>query len=269
MALVAIPTEKNRHLALRVKRPGERRSLSRSATRALDVLEAFGKARRPLRAVEIARLLGLTPSSANQLLKTMAESAHLMFDARSKTYMPSPRLATVGSWIAETHRFASDLSDLVMDVWTRTGLVATVTVPSDVFMQVIDLAGSEGVGGERGLKVSLFGSAIGSAFLATLDEAEVRQLARRARVPDSELPAIMATLAAIREAHHAAGPTTGSGIWSIAIPLPSCVLNGRAVLGIAGPPEALSLQTTHYCDVLHEAVAAWLTGRECPPEIPR
>lgn len=44
---------------MRVKRPSERRSLSRSATRALDVLEYFGEARRPLRAVEISKALGL------------------------------------------------------------------------------------------------------------------------------------------------------------------------------------------------------------------
>lgn len=268
MTLVAIPTERNRHLAVRVRRPGERRSLSRSATRALDVLEAFGQARRPMRAVEIARLLDLTPSTANQLLKTMAESAHLLFDARSKTYTPSPRLAAIGSWITESYGFAGNLSDLVRDVWARTGLVATVTTQSDLFMQVLDLSGSEGAGGERGLKISLFGSAIGSAFLATLDDAEVRRLAKRARVPEMEVPAILNTLTDIRETGHASGPTSGSDIWSIAVPLPNCVLNGRAVLGIAGPRNTLSEQTEHYCGILDQAIAQWLTDRVPPSEIP-
>jgi len=258
MTLIAIPTENNRHLAVRVKRPGERRSLSRSATRALDVLEAFGRARRPLRAVEIARLLHLTPSTANQLLKTLAESAHLLFDAQTKTYMPSPRLAAAGSWIAQTYGTAGDLPDLVRAVSARTGFVATVTTPSDLFMQVLELAGAEGAGGERGLKVSLFGSAIGSAFLATLPDTEIRQLAARARVPDGELPAILETLATIRETGHAAGPTSGSDIWSIAVALPAGVLNGRAVLGMAGPQEMLAGQTERYGTILHDAVAQWL-----------
>ena len=265
MALIAIPTENNRHLAVRVKRPGERRSLSRSATRALDVLEAFGRARRPLRAVEIARLLDLAPSTANQLLKTMAESAHLLFDAQAKTYVPSPRLAAAGGWIAEIHGNAGGLANLVRQVSERTGLVATVTTPSGLFMQVLELAGAEGAGGERGMKVSLFGSAIGSAFLATLGDAEVRQLALRARVPEGEVPAILRTLATIRDTGHAAGLTTGSGIWSLALSLPPGVLGGRAVLGIAGPRDVLEGQTDRYCRLLHAAVDDWLApGQDAP-----
>ena len=59
-----------RNWPMRVMRAGDRRSLSRSATRALDVLEYFGQVRRPLRAVEIARQFSLHPSTVNQLLKT-------------------------------------------------------------------------------------------------------------------------------------------------------------------------------------------------------
>ena len=72
---------------VRTRRPGERRSLSRSATRALDVLELFGQVRRPLRAVEVSRALDMHPSSTNQLLKTMVEAGHLIFDARAKAYL--------------------------------------------------------------------------------------------------------------------------------------------------------------------------------------
>lgn len=264
MTLVAIPTEKSRHLAVRVKRPGERRSLSRSATRALDVLEAFGEARRALRAVEIARMLDLTPSSANQLLKTMVDSAHLIFDARTKTYQPSPRLAAVAAWIAETYDVGTRISDLVRDVHARTGLVATVTTHNDLFMQVIDLSGPEGAGGERGLQISLFGSAIGSAFLSTREEAEVRRLANRARVPAGELPGILETLASIRETGHAAGPSTGDEIWSIAMPLPATVLQGQAVLGLAGPAALLQGRLEHYLAMLDDAVERWISAGHTP-----
>lgn len=262
--LVAIPKEKSRHLAVRVKRPGERRSLSRSATRALDVLEAFGEARRALRAVEIARRLGLTPSTANQLLKTMVDSAHLIFDARTKTYQPSPRLAAIAAWIAETYDVGARISDLVRDVHARTGLVATVTTHNDLFMQVIDLSGPNGAGGERGLRVSLFGSAIGSAFLSTREEAEVRRLANRARVPASEVPVILEALASIRQTGHAAGPTTSDQIWSIAVPLPATVLQGQAVLGLAGPSGVLKGQLEHYRSVLTDAVAHWISAGQAP-----
>ena len=67
---------------------------------------------------------------------------------------------------------------------------------------------------------------------------------------------------------HAAGLTTGSDIWSIAVPLPAPVLGGRAVLGIAGPREQLAARTEAYGSTLHAAVAQWLRvavpGRESP-----
>ena len=88
-------------LWMQPRRPGDRRSLSRSATRALDVLELFGQERRSLRAIEIAKALGLHPSTANQLLKTMVDSAHLTFDAVAKSYLPSPRLGRFGGWMTE------------------------------------------------------------------------------------------------------------------------------------------------------------------------
>lgn len=268
MNLVVVANAKFRHLAVRVKRPGERRSSSRSAARALDVLEAFGEARRALRAVEIARMLDLTPSTANQLLKTMVDSAHLLFDARTKTYQPSPRLVPISAWIAETYGVGGRLSDLVQDVQARTGFVTTVTTHNDLFMQVIDLAGPEGGGGERGLQISLFGSAIGSAFLATLDEAEVRRLADRARVPDTELPAIFETLAAIRDCGHSAGPSADEASWSVALPLPASVLQGRAVLGLAGPARQIRPQVAALHALLQEAIARWIVADGTPRQEP-
>ncbi|MEW9855119.1 helix-turn-helix domain-containing protein [Novosphingobium sp. M1R2S20] len=268
MRFITLPQQAGRHLALRVKRPHERRSLSRSATRALDVLEVFGQLRRPLRAVEIARMIDVTPSTMNQLLKTMVDSAHLLFDAQTKTYAPSPRLAAVAAWIAETYEVGGSLSSLLSDVSATSGLVATVTTPNDLFMQIIDLAGPAGAGGERGLQISLFGSAIGSAFLSTLSDAEVRRLAIRARIPESELAGILSVLEEIRQAGHAAGPTTGSPLWSLAIPLPSSVLRGRAVLGIAGPAEEIEARADFYCATLRSAVETWIKPAEPASEMP-
>lgn len=264
--LVTIATEKNRHLEVRIRRPGERRSTSRSATRALDVLEAFGKARRPLRAVEIARIVDLPPSTANQLLKTMVDSAHLLFDARSKTYQPSPRLIPVASWIADTYGLDSRVHELMEDVRARTGFVVTVTAPNDRFMQIIDLSSPDERGGERGLKISLFGSAIGSAFLSTLAEAEVRSLAESARIPSAELPSVLQVLARIRKAGYSDGPATSDDIWSIAMPLPAAVLRGQAVLGLAGPTHVLRDQVESCASLMREAIARWLDDGATDPE---
>jgi len=258
--LVTIPRSKGSHLSFRVKRPGERRSASRTATRALDVLEAFGEARRPLRAVEIARLLDLTPSSANQLLKTMVESAHLVFDARSKCYFPSPRLAAFGLWLGETYGAGGRIRELVREVQERTGMIATVTTQNDLFMQIIDLAAPGEIVAQRGMQVSLFGSAIGSAWLATRDDGEIHRLADRARIPASEVPAILATVESIRQSGFSDGPTSESNLWAIAMPLPVQGGDLQTVLGLSGPAGRLRDRTQHHVAVMRAAIARWAAG---------
>jgi DNA-binding IclR family transcriptional regulator len=240
---------------MRIKRPSERRSLSRSATRALDVLECFGAERRQLRAVEISRMLDMHPSTTNQLLKTMVDSGHLFFDARTKGYLPSPRLSQFASWIEETHRSGGHLRELLCDVQQRTGMVVTLSTPNDLFMQVIDLAYPEGQGTERGLRVPQFGTAIGSAFLSTLDEAEIIRLSIRARVPESELPQVLAAAADIRRKGYADGPTTEAMVWSIGIPLPRQGLHAPAVLGLAGPHDEVRQRLDELVAILREGIA--------------
>lgn len=236
--------ESPRSWPVRVKRPGERRSLSRSATRALDVLEYFGLVRRPLRAVEIARRLELHPSTANQLLKTMLESAHLTFDSLTKTYLPSPRLTRFGGWIVETYGGDERLRRLVATLQSRTGQLVTLTTPNDIYMQVIDMVGvdtrlMDGGNAERGLRVSIFGTAIGAAYLSTLPDAEILRLANRARLALDQQDELLRWTARVHRDGFADGPSPDAAIWSIATPLPRDDRSVPLVLGLAGPADRI------------------------------
>ena len=168
---------------VQLRPPGERSSLSRSATRALDILEFFGHAQRPLRAIEISHKLGLGPSTANQLLKTMVESAHLTFDASTKTYLPSPRPARFGIWMVANYGASERLQTLLSSVQKTSGETVTLTTPNDIFMQIIDLIGTQDnmESSVRGLRISIFGSATGTAYLSTLTDPDITRLAERAR----------------------------------------------------------------------------------------
>ena len=142
----------------RVRQPHDRRSLSRSATRALDVLEYFGVVCRPLRAVEIAHALGLHASTTDQLLKTMVDSAHLVFEARTKLYHPSPRLIRFGGWLADSYFGDDRIRHMMEAIQAGSGETVTLAAQNDLFMQVIDTlqpGGSPAV--MRGIKVPLFG----------------------------------------------------------------------------------------------------------------
>ena len=228
---------------VRVTRPDERRSLSRSATRALDVLEVFGRVRRPLRAVEIARALDLHPSTTNQLLKTMVGSAHLTFEAGARTYLPSPRLARFGAWMMEVFGSDEALRLLVREVQAATGETVTLATPNDLSMQIVDFidaaSATDADRAERGLCVSIFGSAIGGAYLSTLSDTEVRRLATRARIADRDLDAIMREIINVRGEGVVAAPTSGGAIWSVAAPLTRARFPAPLVLGLAGPADRI------------------------------
>ena len=254
MTLIAPKPVRGRNLSVQVRRPGERRSLSRSATRALDVLELFGRERRPLRGIDIAEALGAHSSSTNQLLKTMVDSAHLTFDGRAKTYLPSARLAAFSAWLWQSYGSDDELRALLEEVHAQTGLIVTLSTASDLFMQLIDLAGPPGGGGERGLRVSIFGSAIGSAYLAMLEDAEVTRLAERARIPEAQLPDILDSAGRIRGDGFAAGPGSGPDYWSIAVPIPAQGLRGPSVLGLAGAAALVQPRTTALARTMREAI---------------
>jgi len=238
---------------VRVKRPNERRSLSRSATRALDVLEFFGQARRPLRAIEVSKALGLHPSTTNQLLKTMVESAHLAFDARSKSYLPSHRLARFSAWIVEAYGADERLFGLVRDVQSASGEIVTLTTPNDLFMQILDEAGAGAT--ERGMRVSVFGSAIGAAYLSTLADAEIAKLAKRARIPAREAAEVLASLAGVRAEGVAEGPSREGAVWSLAMPLPARCFPVPLVIGLGGPAERVWPRRVEILTLMRAALA--------------
>lgn len=248
----------------KVKRPGDRRSISRSATRALDVLELFGETRRPLRAIEMAKALGLHPSSMNQLLKTMVESAHLTFEAQHKSYLPSPRLIQFSAWMLASYRGDERIRDLMRRLSAASGAVVTLTTPNDLYMQILDVVGAEPIAEptERGLRVFLFGSAIGAAHLATLPKVEVERLAARARIVEADVPAILAHAVRVREAGVADGPSAGGVYWSVALPLPADISPTPLVLGIAGPAEQIQPNLPALRRLMRDTVDQWLSTRD-------
>ena len=256
---------------VKVRRPGERRSLSRSATRALDVLEQFGEVRRPLRAIELSKALALHPSSMNQLLKTMVDSAHLTFDAHLKTYLPSPRLVQFSAWMRSCYGGNEQFRDLLRSLNEASAEVVTLTTPNDLYMQVLDVVGAQltDEAAERGLRVSIFGSATGAAYLATLPRTEISRLVARARVRVDEVPSLLAQVAKVRATGLAEGPSVGGQYWSIAMPLPQESSLAPLIVGLAGPIVRMRQNLHRLRQVLRGTVERWLAARGATDRAPR
>lgn len=249
---------------VRVRRPDDRASLSRTATRALDILELFGQAKRPLRAIEIVRALDIHPSTVNQLLKTLVGSAHLVFDARSKTYVPAPRLTDFGGWMVDRYGSENRYHMMLQQIHAETGAIVSLTTPNDIYMQVLDILGPEKAptGAGRGLQVSLFGSAaVGSAYLSSLSDRDVSALSTRARVKHEHLRHIISKISNVREQGFSEGPSDGGNIHAIAVPIPTVSTPIPLVVALAGKGEAVRAHREALQEILKTSIARWITKK--------
>lgn len=256
MTIIAVP--ESRPGPIRLKRPSDRRSLSRSATRALDVLECFGSEERWLRAVEIARMLGLQGSTTNQLLKTMVDSAHLAFDVRTKAYYPSPRMSGFAKLMAKAYGTDDRLRMLMADLQIRTRLSISLTTPNGLFMQILRIEMRPGQNTERGLQIGLFGSAVGSAHMASLRDEEIEGLVARAGMGRKVLPKLLEMAHKVRQDGYADGVGPDARVWTIAVPIPKGHFPIPMVIAVAGSTEEVAPRVTELNDTISSVLAHWL-----------
>ncbi|HKT54348.1 MAG TPA: hypothetical protein VJP88_07835, partial [Caulobacteraceae bacterium] len=159
------------------------------------------------------------------------------------------------------------LRGLVRDVQAASGELVTLTTPNDLFMQILDLAGTPPADSvtSRGLRISIFGSAIGAAFLSTQRDAEVARLADRARLPPAEAQAVISQLQQIRSEGVVAAPAPGGLLWSVAAPLPADAFPAPLVLGLSGPSDRIQAHLPQLRELLPAAIARWVRREPVRP----
>lgn len=148
-------------------------SLIKSAARALDVLECFATERRRMTAAEVAARLGYPRSSANVLLKSMAAQGYLSLSPADQSYFPTLRVAALGDWLPEALIGSAELMAELERLRAATGETVTLTMATGERMRVIAaLVGTAPIALnlEVGTSFPILGTAVGAAWLATLDD---------------------------------------------------------------------------------------------------
>ncbi len=231
----------------RVQQPGGMRNLSRSATRALDILEYFALVGRPLRAIEIAQALGFSTSSTDQLLKTLVDSAYLMFDGGNKLYYPSPRLVNFGAWLSANYFGGDRICRLLQALHQQTGHIVTLSLRCGGSMQIVDFIEPASHAGavRRGSRVPIIDSIIGTAYLSLHGEREavgiIEQIVGGAgeRLTVSKLRQLLERVALARTQGFVSGPAVFDGApWALAVGLPLPESGMKLVLGMASAAPA-------------------------------
>jgi DNA-binding IclR family transcriptional regulator len=120
-----------------------RRAPVKSAARVLEIFEFFNERRGPLSLKEITQRLGYPQSSTTVLLKSLIVLGYLNYDRKSRTYLPSLKLATLGSWIAEHVVPRGPILDLMQELSQKTGETIGLAVQNDLYIQYLRVIDSE------------------------------------------------------------------------------------------------------------------------------
>ena len=222
----------------RFSEPGHLFNYSKSAIRALEVLELFRTSGRRLKAREIARALEIGPSSADQLLKTLVDGAYLHFDPATKLYWPTPRTAALAGGLGSALGTDTMLERFIEDARNALGRNVNIAIAQGAAMQIIlgrcknsDLEWPTRPDQHRGTLISigtrvpLFGSSSGAAWMSVQPRDVIlsciaqcrRELGPLASAPEQ----LIETLEKVREQGYALGGISiRNNAWGISMPFP-------------------------------------------------
>lgn len=245
----------------------EYRATVKSAARVISILEQFDDVRRPMRVGEIAARLNYPQSSTSYLLRNLVELGYLDCDPVARTYMPTPRVALLGSWISVHSVTDGPLIRLVQTVYTATGRTVTLAVRNGIYARYIHVregAGDPALHVPVGTCRLLVWSASGFTLLTDETENHIWALVQRtnaeARPQDAPLstPAVLAHVRRCREqGYFFSDEMVTPGNSHIAMRLPPRLTGGRAiVVGVAGRSTALRCSEAAVVDIMRKAIDA-------------
>lgn len=242
----------------------------KSAGRVLQILELFDELQREARVSEIAERLSFPQSSTSMLLKSLAQLGYLDYDAASRTFLPSPRVALLGAWLDKGPVRDGSLVRMLEHLSERTGDTVILAARNAIFSQYVHVLQARSAmrfhvpPGTRRLVVW---SATGTALLAGNPDCEIGPLVRRtnaeASPEQSPIPIsdVLANLARVRQAGYffSRGLVT-PGAGSIAVPLPKRIdKRGRPLaVAISGVLADVERREAQIVAIIQDAIARFL-----------
>lgn len=229
--------------------------LVKSASRVFEILECFGKERRPLRLRDFVGHLRHPTSSIAAILKSMTEQGYLIFDADSLSYLPSPRLALLVNWIPSESFEQGIVLDSMRSLQQFTNETVVLAAVKGIYLEYVEtLRSTEGLqlNIPPGTRRLLIQTGTGWQFLSRWNESEAldvyRQTISLGQLTEAEFPPekFREKLREQREhdicfvrARELLRPVAhwGGGMVSILIPVPAG--HRPLAIGIGGPAERL------------------------------
>ena len=255
----------------------------KSATRTLRVLEFFAERQTPANVGEVSQALALPQSSASSLLHSMQKSGYLSYDARSRSFMPTMRVAQLGNWLPGRMFGEVDPIEIIQHIHHKTGELVFLGLQNDLMIQYVHVVQSTHpirFDAKPGWLRPIMHCAVGRALMAVRPDREIHGLIRRSNA-ETDNPAFRVRPSAMMEFLGEARRrgyvqtenllTKGAAV--IAVPLPHTAGQPHAAIGIGGPVERI--RSTRK-EILHALASAFgpvdafaLLKRHAAAELPR
>lgn len=211
---------------------------SRSTLRALEVFEAFRRARRPLSLSELARLAGIPVSTCHGVMRTLEQHGFLYFVAGRDAY-PTRRLWDIAEEIREYDPIARLLEPALAalrDEVDETVILGTRQADSVLYLLVLESRQSIRYSSRAGERKPLHSSSIGKAMLGSTPPGKLAEwLAGRRleRVTEHTITRAPALLADLEQSRRRGWYSTHGENVADVMALAAPVRIGTSLLGIA------------------------------------
>ena len=242
------------------------RTQVKSALRAIEVLELFGRVRRPQSMSDVAQALGYPVSSTTVLLKTLIGLGYLSFDRHTRHYFPTPKVALLGDWILQVLFGSGQILDAMRDVHAATGETTSINTANDIhiqYLQIIQSVHPLRFHVDEGTLRPLTQSAVGWLLMSRMSDDEIDNVVRRTNIATERVndrirvEEMLDRVRTIRTDGYASAenvPFLGGATLCVLLPV---TIQGRPVaLGIGGVLERVRQNRARYLAVLQRAARA-------------
>lgn len=246
--------------------------LIKSARRVFEVFEFFAERRGSATVADVVQALGYPQSSTSVLLQTLAKLRYLEYDRFSRRYVPTMRIALLGSWIHDQVFSDTSLARLVEDLHERSGATVILGMQNDIHVQYIHLLQHSGNKLQWYIKPGslrpLARAAVGKVLLSRKSDVEVVYLLRRMnaeetdpakRVREGELLRELDQIRSLGYAYTEGTVNPQAGV--VAMQLPTPASQPHMAIGIGAEITELRRRQAEFIDLLNKALQPYRMGR--------
>ncbi|WP_123060209.1 IclR family transcriptional regulator [Cupriavidus lacunae] len=244
--------------------------LVKSAARVLSVLEFFDQIQREASVAEVADRHGWPHSSTSVLMRSLVTLGYLHYDASSRTYVPSMRVALLGDWLKVTPALHGELLQLLRHLNESTGETIVLAAQNGLHTQYVRVLQGTNVVRTHlhiGTRRPMLNPGTGRMLLTAMDDASIRKHNALKEAPGPmEEDAVFKRLAEDRRRGYALSMhqvTQYSGVISMLLP----AVEGAQPLaiGIATLSQQLVDREDHYAQVLRDSIHRFMNSTEENP----